>query len=368
MSLAATRIQNFRVNNPRFDGNMVRPCEYGALDFFVQQVEQARSFVTPELAERAMNSIGTGLQIPVINYDGDISISNVRSCTIADSENTSTLFDVVFATFATGFTMVPARHLNNDISYQRDFDRKFEKHVRALACALDIAAVAALSANKTQVFNDLLSYTEVGNAIRVEWENRMEILGDIDPIMRANCYSGLIHIIGNAGVDSMVRKMAQLGENNAINKVLEYAGKVLHYTNNVANESGIYGGAFAVEDGQVGYVTRSARENLLGTRANFHEFDIVNLPIVNIPVDTHYYTTIGDQTKIGGVSSEDIADMNCNVKQHFGFAVDIAFLVSYNSNPEEVPNPIVKIEVDSPSGIRSAIPVTVTNVADFPTA
>ena len=47
MSLIATRVQNWGVNAPQFDKNMTRPSEYGALDFFVQQTESGRSFVTP---------------------------------------------------------------------------------------------------------------------------------------------------------------------------------------------------------------------------------------------------------------------------------------------------------------------------------
>ena len=30
MSLIATRLQNWRVEDPEFDRNMTRPCEYGA--------------------------------------------------------------------------------------------------------------------------------------------------------------------------------------------------------------------------------------------------------------------------------------------------------------------------------------------------
>lgn len=33
MSLIATRVQNWRIENPELDRNMFRPCEYGALDF-----------------------------------------------------------------------------------------------------------------------------------------------------------------------------------------------------------------------------------------------------------------------------------------------------------------------------------------------
>ena len=37
MSLVATRLQSWRVENPALDRNMTRPLEYGALDFFVGQ-------------------------------------------------------------------------------------------------------------------------------------------------------------------------------------------------------------------------------------------------------------------------------------------------------------------------------------------
>ena len=43
MSLVATRLQNWRVENPEFDRNMARPLEYGALDFFIEQTNAANS-------------------------------------------------------------------------------------------------------------------------------------------------------------------------------------------------------------------------------------------------------------------------------------------------------------------------------------
>lgn len=359
MSLIATRVQNWRVNAPQFDKNMTRPSEYGALDFFVQQTESGRSFITPELRDKALASIGTTLQIPVINFDGDVTVSNTRSCVIADNENTSALYTVVFATYAVGFTMVPALYMNNNITYAHDFQRKIEKVTRALADALDEAAVAALEANKTQVFQDLLLYQETANVVEVPWDLRTEILGDLNPIMRANDYRGQIHIIGNAGIDSIINKLAQHGLYNDVNKQLEYAGKVFHFTNNIVNEAGVFGTAFAVEDGNVGVVTRAGRENILGTRANDHEWDIVRLPILEMPVDTHFYTSVGDQSAIAGESS---ADMTCNVKEHYAFAVDVAFLVSYNSDPATIANPIIKLEIGASNAANPvARPVTIVN-------
>ena len=160
MSLIATRLQNWRIENPELDKNMFRPCEYGALDFFVEQTDAPNSIISPNLRDRAFASIGNNVQVPVLNYDGDVTVSNTRSCVIADDENTSALYEVVWKTYSVGFTMVPTLYMNNEISYEHDFNRKMEKICRALANALDTDAVAALEASKTQVFQDLLQYQQ----------------------------------------------------------------------------------------------------------------------------------------------------------------------------------------------------------------
>lgn len=366
MSLVATRLQNWRVENPELDRNMTRPCEYGALDFFIEQTNAANSILSPYLRERAFASMGNTVQIPVIEYDGNVQVSNQRTCVIADNENTSALYTIAWVTYSVGFTMVPAAYSNNEISYEHDFMRKMEKISRALANELDKGAVAALEANKTQVFKDLLQYQQVGNVIEVPTQMATEILGDVNPIMRANCYPEMIHIIGNAGVDSLVRKLAQHGVYNDVNKRMEYDNKVLHYTNNVANEEGKNGTFFAAVDGNVGVLTRVDREALRRARANFHEWDVVRLPYIDLPVGSHYYTAVGDQSAIMGDAT---ADLTCAVKEYFGFSVDVAFIVAYNSDPETVANPILKAQIAAPgANTPIGMPVYVTNAAQFPGA
>lgn len=363
MSLVATRLQNWRVENPNFDKNMTRPKEYGALDFFIEQTNAANSIISPNLRDRAFASIGNTVQVPVINYDGDVTVANTRSCVIADDENTSALYTVNWATYAVGFTMVPAAYMNNEISYEHDFRRKMEKVVRALATALDSAAVTALTANKTQVFKDLLQYAQSGNVIQVPIQMATEILGDTNPIMRANDYPGILHIIGNAGVDSLIRKLAQHDVYNDVNKRMEYDNKVIHYTNQITNAEGKNGTFFAVEDGNVGVLTRVDREALRRARANFHEWDVVRLPYIDLPVGSHYYTAVGDQSTIAGAAT---ADLTCAEKEYFGFSVDVAFLVAYNSNPETVANPIIKAEIEAPATNQPiATPVYVANAAQI---
>lgn len=364
MSLIATRVQNWRMLNPDFDKNMTRPAEYGALDFFAEQTNSANSIITPELKRRALASMGSTIQIPVINYDADVTVSNVRSCTIADNENTSALYTIVFATVAAGFTMTPSMYMNNEIDYNHDWRRKIEKVTKALADDLDKQAIAALEANKTQVFRNPLTYPITGNTVDVPWDYRTEILGDLNPMMRANNYRGRIHIIGNFGVDAMVRKLAQHDLYNDVNKRMEYADKVFHFTNNIVDESGDYATLFAVEDGNVAVVTRVDRAAARGAKANDHEWGITTLPFIDLPFGYHYYTSVGDQSAIGGAST---ADMICDVKEHFGFSVDVAFIVAYNSDPEVVPNPIIKAEIGS-SLLPNALarPVRIVNDEDNP--
>lgn len=364
MSLVATRLQNWRVANPSFDKNMARPYEYGALDFFVEQTNAANSILSENLKARAFESIGNTVQIPVINYDGDVEVASVRSCVIADDENTSALYTVNWVTLSVGFTMVPSLYLNNEIGYDQDFARKMEKVCRALATALDEQAIAALEANKTQVFKDSLTYTITSNVMQIPWTAREEFLGDIDALMRANAYPKTIHIVGNTGIMAQIAKLAQHGEYNDTNKRIEYMNKVFHYTANIANEEGKYCTFYAVEDGNVGVLTRVDREALMRTKANFHEWDVVNLPFIDLPVGSHYYTAVGDQSQIAGDAS---ADMVCNLKEYFGFSLDVAFLVAYNSAASTVANPIIKGEVaSSTAGDPYAIPVTVVNTDENP--
>lgn len=363
MSLIATRLQNWRISNPELDRNMFRPSEYGALDFFIEQTNAANSIISANLRDRAFASMGNTVQVPVLNYDSDVQVSNVRSCVIGDDENTSALYTIVWATYSVGFTMVPTMYMNNEIDYQHDFERKMQKICRALADKLDEDAIATLEAQKTQVFGDLLQYQQVGNSLQVPNQMATEILGDLNPMMRANDFPETIHVIGNAGVDSLIRKLAQHGIYNDVNKRMEYDNKIIHYTNNIANESNIYGTLYAVADGNVGVLTRVDREALRRARANFHEWDVVRLPFIDLPVGSHYYTSVGDQSAIAGDAT---ADLTCAVKEFFGFSVDVAFIVAYNSNPESVSNPIIKAEIASPAtNTPIAMPVYVTNAADF---
>lgn len=344
MSLVLTRIQNIRANS-NFDKFEYRPSRYGALNAFMVQSEDPTGILTDEIKQKARVSIGKTLETPVIDYDAGITIGNTRTLTIADSENTSRMVQITFATYAWGFTIAPAMYMNNEISIQKDFETKMMKYVYAFAKKLDEAALTALAANKTQVLKNPLLYNWSANAINAKWTERENIFGDLEVMMGANDFYGQLHIVGDPGVESIMRKLQQHGLYNDVNKQNEFGTKLVHLTNNIAAAPGKYAQGYAVNAGSLGMLTRFERDCLLGTvSGDGHEWGIATLPLLNMPVGTYFYDSVGDYSAIAGDATSDMVRTR---KEHYGFAVDVAFLTAYNSSPSKLPSPIVAFNVSS---------------------
>ena len=353
MSLVLTRIQNIRANS-NLDKYEYRPSRYGALDAFIQQSSDPTGILTPELVDKARTSIGNVLETPVIDYDGGITISDTRTLTIDDSENTSKMVEIKFATYAFGFTIAPAMYMNNEIGIQKDFETKLMKYIYKLAQKLDQDELAA---TKTQVIKNPLLYDKTGNVINAKWTERENVFGDLEPIMAANDFFGQLHIVGDAGVESIMRKLSQHGLYNDVNKQNEFGNKIVHLTNNMALPAKKYAQGYAINSGSLGFMTRFERDCLLGTvSGDGHEWGIATLPLLNIPCGTYFYDSVGDYNTIAGAAT---ADMTRTRKEHYGFAVDIAFLTAYNSSAETLASPIIGFNISSEN---AAYAVQVQNV------
>ena len=362
MSLVLTRIQNIRANS-NLDKFEYRPSRYGALNAFMVQSEDPTGILTEELKQKARTSIGNTLETPVIDYDADITIGSTRTLTIADSENTSKMVQITFATYAWGFTIAPAMYMNNEIGIQKDFEKKMMKYIYAFAKKLDEAALAQLAASKTQILKNKLLYDFSSNAINAKWTERENVFGDLEVMMGANDFYGQLHIVGDPGVESIMRKLQQHGLYNDVNKQNEFGTKVVHLTNNIAAAGGKYAQGYAVNAGSLGMLTRFERDCLLGTvSGDGHEWGIATLPLLNMPVGTYFYDSVGDYNAIAGAAT---ADMTRTRKEHYGFAVDVAFLTAYNSAPSTLASPILAFNVSSEDAVY-AKPVVVVNSEDNP--
>lgn len=335
------------MQNVRASGNLDKyenkASRYGAWEIFRQSTDSAMGIITQDLIEKARMSFGQTFETPVIDYDGTITVGNVRQAVIADSENTSAMHAITFATYAWGFTQVPAMFMNNEISQQRDWQTKFIKYLHKFASDLDTASITALTADKTQVFANALGYTVTGNVVQVPFADREKIMGDINVMMEANDFFSDMHLLGNGGVQSIINQLRQQGVYNAQNRQLEYLDKMVHYSVRLADGLGEFGNMIAVEDGSVGVLTRTEREAELGTvMADGTEWSVENLPILDIPVGTYYYQSRGDQSAIAGAAT---ADLTRGMKEHYGFAVDVALVTPYNSDATTLANPILQAAV-----------------------
>lgn len=363
MSLVSTRIQNIRANS-NLDKFEYRPSRYGALNAFMVQSEDPTGILTEELKQKARTSIGNTLETPVIDYDADITIGETRTLTIDDSENTSKMFQITFATYAWGFTITPAMYMNNEIGIQKDFETKMMKYIYAFAKKLDEAALAVLAAEKTRVLKNSLLYDWSTNAaINAKWTERENVFGDLEVMMGANDFYGQLHIVGDPGVESIMRKLQQHGLYNDVNKQNEFGTKIVHLTNNIAAAEGKYAQGYAVNAGSLGMLTRFERDCLLGTvSGDGHEWNIATLPLLNMPVGTYFYDSVGDYNAIAETAT---ADMTRTRKEHYGFAVDVAFLTAYSSAPTTLARPILAFNVSSEDAVY-AKPVVVVNSKDNP--
>lgn len=348
MSLVNTRIQNIRANS-NLDKFEFRPSRYGALNAFMVQSNDPTGILTGELKEKARASIGNILETPVIDYDKDVTIGNTRELTIPDSENTSKMIQINFSTLAWGFTVAPAMYMNNEIKIQRDFETKMMKYIYKVAQKLDEMALATLAANKTKVLKNPLLYKFDSNILAAKWTERENIWTDLEVMEASNDFYGQLHIVGDPGVESIMRKIEQKGLYNAVNKSNEFAGKIVHLTNNLAKGEGKFAQGYAIPAGSLGMLTRFERDCLLGTvSGDGHEWGISTLPLLNMPVGTYFYDSVGNYSDIAGAAT---ADMVRTRKEHYGFAVDVAFITSYNSDPETLASPILAFDISSENAV-----------------
>jgi len=152
MSLIATYLQDIRANHPsNLDKNELRTTRVGLLEMALNQTNGSNSIISPDLQEKAKESEGRNLDVPVMTK-GDITIENTRSCTIGGSESDSALLRVVWKTVRVDIAMVKAQYAKNHVKYLYDLNKKIRESVEALNVEMETDLETALDTNKSQVY------------------------------------------------------------------------------------------------------------------------------------------------------------------------------------------------------------------------
>lgn len=344
MSLINTRLQNFRPPG-QLDKWETRPSRYGALDLFMTQSSDPAGIITQEMRDASAKAmLGTAIQIPVLD-DPTVTISNVTlPVTISGSELTSELVTLTFVNYYFGFLIHPAKHTNNQISIQQDFNKKLTAYIYKLASDLEAASVTALETAKTQILADTLGkYTLTSNVAVSPLANQDEIIGDINGLFSGNDFYAPIHIVANPSMESHVRnRLMEKGQYNTENKTYQYADKTFHFTNAITNAVGHKASAFAVQAGSLGMLQQFAPDCQLGYSTHNAQFSKEFLPVLGMEIGTYSYDDVIDASAIAGAAS---AHLTATKVEAYGFHTAIAFITPYNSDPASKASPVMKVAI-----------------------
>lgn len=345
MSLAATLVQNSRVRT-ELDKFELLIEEAGTYDIFRRQSEAPGGILNQRIKDAAFVSAGREVKVPVLNFK-DVTVRSTRPLVIPADENTSAFVTVVWTTLAYGFKMYPAQHFNNDIGYQDDFDHKFKAMMRKFIQTLEGLAVASLNAGKNQVQPELVGSTSWASNVISETGignlNSSYMFHDLNSLMASlDFYSMNLDVVGNQSLRSIISRMEGFGTYNNEDKTLPFAGKMMHFSNQIPNAAGKNATGYAVADGSVGLLKRVEPDSIMRTAiGTSHEWGTVNLPLIGT-VGSYYYEEAVDASSLHAATTH----LTRTTAQNFDFAFDIAFILPYNSAPSTIAAPILKFDID----------------------
>lgn len=360
MSLTATRMLEVRKQSEEMYLHNFAAKEYGAKEFYIQQTLLPNSVASRALQDETPGSMGKTIKVPVLARNTSATVGSSRSCTINNNETSSALVTLSWTTLTDGFIMYPERYANNDIKYNQHWAANYQDMLLRLWNKMDELCVSDLGSYKTAIIGDTLNYTFSSSVVNALWNDRMDIIGDMSVFQRSNNYRGHLNLIGNMGLISLANRIGRYGEYNEKDLRYEFGDKSGFITSNIENASQKFTTMFCVPDGQVAILSRVSREEHARAKSavDGHEWDEVMMPgFGNLKFGTHYYESVGD---VHVATGED--DMICSRAQHFGWAIDIAFVHAYNPDTTTIPQPVIK--ADLATGSNGQIDVKV--VAPIP--
>lgn len=348
MSLVQTLMQPLWAKySPQLDKNEVRQSRYGVWDFFQQQTGLSDGVLTAKDKENVKKSFGNTVQISVLDSK-DVTISNVRSCTIADDENTSKKLALTFVTYSFGFTMVKNQYFNNNVDYQNDFTRKLDLRLLKFAALLDSQGYATLNNARNTYFPGDISayYPIVGNAMQVADSEKNDFYNNLESIMNTMDYYGKVNVITSTSGAPLVNRLKNQGAGNATNEEFQLDGYQWWKSNRVLNNAGIKSTNFAVTDGNVAVVNRNDPDAINGESVGngLKKWDIVNVPIVNMDMASYYYEDCADKSALQAGTT----GLTRTKIEGYEWSTDVCFVTAYNSTPDTNYGPILKTEIAAP--------------------
>lgn len=346
MSLINTYKLEIRAKIPNaVDREEWRFTRYGLLTSAKEMTASPNSIITSELREKAKESEGRDLKIPVFKI-GDVQVKSVRSCDIGGLENTTELVRVNWVTLVADISMKKSEHHKNEVSYLEDLNRKLMIVDNAFAKATEQLIYTKLDTEKTQVFNSPLvgagtNYPIVGNAIQVSQADQEYFFNDLEAIMEGDdFYSMPFKVMGSTTLKPSVKHYGQQGKANDENLAYQFDGYDFRFSNHVVIGAGKKATGFAMTDGSLGIMTRIAIDSQMKNKAgDGTEWGTTFMERFGFEVGVMYKSKCDDISEQAGLEH-----LTATMVESWQFSVDIAILTPYNSDPATKPNVIHKFE------------------------
>lgn len=348
MSLAKTYLQNIRVAYPsNLDRDELRITQTGLLEAVISMTSSPDSIVSPDLIEKAKASQGIDIDIPVMKK-GNVTIKNVRSCTISGGQSESDLITVVWKTIVADLLMVPSQYEKNQIKYLFDFNKKVGEIVEAFKVEMENDLDTAIDANKTLVYGSTIvgatgEYPLVANAIQVTKDQQDFFFNNLDSInFSDDFYNPTIKVVASPTIMPSISRFINQGDSNNTNTAFQFAGKDFTFSNRVSNGAGVIGTGYFMPNGSIGLITREDVDSRLGHKASDGtEWDVDTLPNFPFPVGIQYKSKCDDQSAL---ETAGLGHLKATMVEHFQISLDYAIIVPYNSDSATKAGSIRKFE------------------------
>lgn len=320
-----------------------RFTRYGLLTSAKEMTASPNSIITTELREKAKQSEGRDLKIPVFKI-GDVEVKSVRSCNIGGLENTTEMVTVNWVTLVADISMKKAEHHKNEVTYLEDLNRKLMRVDNAFAKAVEQLIYAKLDTEKSQVYNSPLiggTYPLVGNTIQVAPAQQEYFFNDLEAILEGDdFYSMPFKVLGSTTLKPAVKHYGQQGQANDENLAYQFDGYDFRFSNHVVMGGGIKATGFCMTDGTLGIMTRINADAVMKNKAgDGTEWDTTFMERFGFEVGVMYKSKCDDLSGQAGLEH-----LTASMVENWQFSVDVAILTPYNSDPATLPSNIKKFE------------------------
>ena len=210
--------------------------------------------------------------------------------------------------------------------------------------AMDSAVLTSLNTNKNQVDLDTLGkYQYASNVLQVPKASEDTFYSDLEILLMSgdmNEDGAPINVVGNPYVASKIKYLGQQGGGNYANLAYQFDGKDFYFTNQLSNGAGANGTMYFMPKGSIGLLTRQEPDALMSSKStDGNEWEVIpNLPILNMPADSYYYSKAVDQ-------SAERSDLTRALTEYFSYTVEMAIVTKYNSSLSTIANVINKAEI-----------------------